>query len=341
MNLFNFKKKNCKIIAEIGQLHDGSINRAHSIIDRLSKTNIDAIKFQTHYADEESTIKEPWRIKFSKKDKTRFDYWKRMEFSIDEWRQLKVHCERLNIEFLSSPFSAKAVGVLNKIGVKYFKLASGEINNSLLISEILKSKKPVLISTGMSNFNEISQIVKKVKFKKIKFCLMQCTSKYPTEPRDLGLNNIKIFSNRYKCLTGFSDHSGKLYSGIAAITLGANFIETHVTYSKDHFSPDSKSSLTFKEISKLVEARDYICEIINNPVDKNKTDKIIKRNRKIFTKSIVLSKDLSINSKIKIEDIKLKKPNIGLGPEKINYILGKKIKKNLKKDIFLKLSHLK
>jgi N,N'-diacetyllegionaminate synthase len=341
MNLFNFKKKKCKIIAEVGQLHDGKIKNAHNIIERLAKTKVDAIKFQTHYAEEESTLKEPWRIKFSKKDKTRYDYWKRMEFSQKQWWELKKHCEKYKIEFLSSPFSKKAVDILNEVGIKYFKLASGEINNPFLIKELIKTKKPVLISTGMSNFKEIDKIVKQFKRTKIKFCLLQCTSKYPSNAKDLGLNNIKIFKERYKCLTGLSDHSGNLFSSLAAISLNANFVEVHVTYSKNHFSPDSSSSLTFQEIGELVKGRNYISEIINNPVNKNKLDKVLIKHRKIFTKSVVLNKDLDKNHKIKLSDLSLKKPNIGINADSIGKVLGKKLIKKMKKNTFLQLHHLK
>ena len=340
MNLFNLKKRKCKIIAEVGQLHDGKIKVAHNIIKKLAKSKVDAIKFQTHYAEEESTLKEPWRIKFSKKDKTRYDYWKRMEFSPKQWMELKKHCEKYNIEFLSSPFSKKAVDVLNLIGAKYFKLPSGEINNPFLIKELIKSKKPVLVSTGMSDFKEIDKIIKLFKQKKIKFCLLQCTSKYPCAAKDLGLNNIEIFNKKYKCLTGLSDHSGNLFSSLAAISLNAKFIEVHVTYSKNHFSPDSSSSLTFQEIGELVKGRDYITEIINNPVNKNKLDKVLTKHRKIFTKSIVLNKDLNKDHIIKLSDLDLKKPNIGINANSINKVVGKKLIKDMNKNSFLKFTHL-
>jgi N,N'-diacetyllegionaminate synthase len=341
MNLFNLKKRKCKIIAEVGQLHDGKIKVAHNIIKKLSKSKVDAIKFQTHYAEEESTLKEPWRVKFSKKDKTRYDYWKRMEFSSKEWASLKKYCEALGIEFISSPFSKKAVNILNKINIKYFKLASGEINNQLLLNEIFKSKKPLLISTGMSDFKEINKIVKMAKRNKIKFALLQCTSKYPCKAKDLGLNNIGIFREKYKCLTGFSDHSGSIYSGLTAISLGANFIEVHVTYSRNHFGPDSSSSLTFEEISDLVKGRDHIEQIINNPVNKNKLDNILKKHRKIFTKSIVVNKNLCKGHIIKLSDIELKKPNIGISADNISRVIGKKLIKKINKNDFLKFSYLK
>jgi N-acetylneuraminate synthase len=119
------------IIAEIGQAHNGSLGMAHAYIDALAKTGIDAIKFQTHIAEAESSIHEPFRVKFSKQDATRFDYWKRMEFTLEQWKDLKAHCDDVGLEFMSSPFSNVAVDVLETVGVKRYKIGSGEVNNFL------------------------------------------------------------------------------------------------------------------------------------------------------------------------------------------------------------------
>ena len=107
-----------QIIAEIGQAHEGSVGMAHAYIDAVAKTGCSAIKFQTHIAEAESSIHEPFRVKFSKQDATRFEYWKRMEFTVEQWKGLKVHCDKVGIEFLSSPFSNTAVDLLEKVGGK-------------------------------------------------------------------------------------------------------------------------------------------------------------------------------------------------------------------------------
>ena len=117
------------IIAEIAQAHDGSLGMAHAYIDAVAKTGCNAIKFQTHIADAESSIHEPFRVKFSKQDATRMDYWKRMEFSLAQWKEIKAHCDALGLEFMSSPFSNAAVDLLEVVGVKRYKIGSGEVNN--------------------------------------------------------------------------------------------------------------------------------------------------------------------------------------------------------------------
>src|ERR1017187_377266 len=149
-----FKGNECLIIAEVAQAHDGSLGMAHSFIDTAARTGVDAIKFQTHIADAESTPEEPWRIKFSLQDKTRFDYWKRMEFTPDQWQGLKIHAEEKGLIFLSSPFSNKAVEMLEGMGMEAWKIASGELSNLPMIEKIIETKKPVLLSSGMSQVSE-------------------------------------------------------------------------------------------------------------------------------------------------------------------------------------------
>ena len=138
------------IIAEIGQAHDGSVGILHSYIDAVAETGVDAIKFQTHIADAESSALEPFRKKFSYVDKTRFDYWKRMELTLDQWKEVKQHCDDAGLEFISSPFSCAAVDLLEALNVQRYKVGSGEITNHLLLEKIAATGKPVIISSGPS-----------------------------------------------------------------------------------------------------------------------------------------------------------------------------------------------
>ena len=128
-------------IAEIGQAHDGSLGTAHAYIDSLAKTGVNAIKFQTHIAVAESSVHEPFRVKFSQQDATRMDYWKRMEFTQDQWHGIKKHCDEVGLEFMSSPFSNAAVEVLEEVGVKRYKIGSGEVNNLLILKKIAETLK--------------------------------------------------------------------------------------------------------------------------------------------------------------------------------------------------------
>ena len=146
-------------IAEIGQAHEGSLGILHSYIDALATTGVHAIKFQMHIAEAESSNYEPFRVKFSFEDATRYDYWKRMEFTLEQWKEIKQHCDAVGLDFICSPFSNLAVDWLEEIGVKYYKIGSGEVSNLLLIEKIAQTKKTLILSSGMSSFSELDTTV--------------------------------------------------------------------------------------------------------------------------------------------------------------------------------------
>lgn len=328
------------IIAEIGQAHDGSIGILHSYIDALAKTGIDAIKFQTHIADAESSIYEPFRVKFSKQDKTRFDYWKRMEFTLEQWKEIKNHCDQVGLEFMSSPFSNKAVDLLEEVGVKRYKIGSGEITNLLLLEKISKTKKPVIISSGMSSFKELDKTVNFLKEKKVEYSILQCTTAYPTKYKQFGFNVIKELKDRYNVKVGFSDHSSSIETCIAATALGAEIIEFHVVFDKKMFGPDSKSSLTIKETKKLVKAVKKISKSLQFPINKNINNQFDDL-KTIFEKSLAVNKKLLKNHIITFNDLEAKKPrNKGILANDFKSVLGKKINRDLNKWEFLNLEDL-
>lgn len=331
-------KKDCILVAEIGQAHDGSLGVAHSYIDAVAKVGAHAIKFQTHYADEESTILEPWRTKFSFQDKTRFDYWKRMEFTQNQWVELADHAHKKGLYFISSPFSIKAVNVLKKSKLDCWKIASGEIQNYLLIEELLKTKLSLIVSTGMSTLKEIEEIVNFLNKHKADFVLLQCTSSYPVKPEETGLNLIQDFTNLFGVQAGISDHSGNIYNSLAAVTLGAKVVEVHVTFHKDLFGPDTKSSITIEQLKLLVEGIRWIETAMKNPVDKTKIGSKILQYRNIFFKSFVAKKDILIGEKLSVKNLSTKKPLLGIPASDYNIIKGKKAKVFIRKNEFIKFN---
>ena len=322
-------------IAEIGQAHNGSIDIAHEYIDALAKTGVDAIKFQTHIAKAESSIYEPFRVKFSDQDATRFDYWKRMEFSLNEWKELKTHCDAVGLEFMSSPFSNAAVDVLEEVGVKRYKIGSGEVTNFLLLERISQTGKPVILSSGMSSYDELDAAVNFLKEKNIEIAVLQCTTAYPTAPNAYGLNVIKELKERYNVAVGFSDHSSKIETCIAAKMLGAEIFEFHAVLNRRVFGPDTTSSLTIIEIEALVRALQNIDIALQSPIDKNNTGKFSEL-KLIFEKSLAINKNLKKGYKIKFEDLEAKKPaNKGISASKFKEIIGLELKRDLAQWDFL------
>ncbi|HAT65583.1 MAG TPA: N-acetylneuraminate synthase, partial [Flavobacteriaceae bacterium] len=294
-------------IAEIGQAHDGSLGMLHAYIDAVAKTGATAIKFQTHIAAAESSIHEAFRVHFSKQDKTRFDYWKRMEFTQEQWIEIGEHCKDVGLEFISSPFSNAAVEILEKAKVDCYKIGSGEVTNFLLLKKVIDTKKPIIISSGMSSFEELDKTVSFLKQHQANFSILQCTTSYPTVPENYGFNVIEELKGRYGVPIGFSDHSATVAAGIAAVALGAEILEFHVVFDKKMFGPDVSSSLTLEEATTLVKGVNEVVIALKNPVDKNSND-AFKEVKQIFEKSLAVNKNLLKGHVLTFDDLEAKKP---------------------------------
>ncbi len=323
--------KRCLIIGEVGQAHDGSLGTAHAYIDAISKSGADAVKFQTHIAEAESTVHEKWRVKFSYQDASRYDYWKRMEFSENQWHELKKHAEQCGLFFLSSPFSLEAVELLSRVGVAAWKIASGEVNYKAMFDRIADTGLPIFLSTGMSFLSEIDDAVDRIKQKNLPFVVMQCTSSYPCAPEEVGLNMIADFRERYGGCVGLSDHSGTIYPGLAGISLGIDLLEVHVALSNEAFGPDVPASLTPPQLSQLVEGVRFI-EKMNNPVDKDAIAQRMLPMRSLFNKSLVSTKAIAIGTVLSEEDLTAKKPGTGISVENMTELIGRKLCRSIPKN---------
>lgn len=311
------------LIAEVAQAHNGSFDKAIAYIDALSTTGVHAIKFQTHIAQAESSIYEPFRIQMQTEDKTRYDYWKRMEFSIEEWKKLKEHAEKNGLEFMSSPFSNAAVDLLEKIGVNRYKVGSGEVTNFLLLQKIAQTKKPLILSSGMSCYTELDKTVDFLKSLSVEFSLLQCTTSYPTQPENYGLNVIAELKKRYGVQVGFSDHSARIETGISAVALGAELLEFHVKLDENKSNPDASSSLTIDETKHLVNAVQSVSIALKTPVDKNDVSSF-ESVKSIFEKSLAVNKSLKAGHKLQFEDLEAKKPKgYGIDASRFQEVLGK------------------
>ena len=324
------------IIAEVAQNHDGSLGTAHAYIDAVAKTGVDAIKFQTHIALEESTLDEPFRVKFSFQDATRYDYWQRMEFTIEQWQGLAKHAKQAGLIFLSSPFSEKAVQLLTSVGMPAWKVGSGEIFNKNIIQSMAQSKVPILLSTGMSSFAEISSAIDIVKGAGLPVAVFQCTSMYPVPLDKVGLNVIMELQRRYDIPVGYSDHSGVIYPGLAALSQSVDLLEVHVTLDKRLFGPDISVALTTAELQLLVEARDAFTTMSNNPVNKDSLALDLGVMRGMFSKSICVRKAMKKGTVLHETLLTLKKPGNGINPSEIGKLIGCTLAKDVAPDRLLR-----
>ena len=329
------------VIAEIAQAHDGSLGILHSLVDAVASTGVDAIKFQVHIADAESSELEPFRVHFSFVDATRFDYWKRMELSLMEWRQIKGRCEALGVEFLATPCSNAAVDLLEEVGVNRYKVGSGDIWNPLLLERIAMTGKEVILSTGLGSIEELDAATNLLDKRGNPYAVMQCTTRYPTIAEDIGLAWLDRFKDRYQCPVGLSDHSGTIYSCLGAVVLGAVAVEAHVTFDRRMFGPDSKASLTIDEFAEMVEGVRFLEKARYSGPEKTLNDG--KRElRRMFGKSLAINRDLPRGHILTLNDLEGKKPaDAGIAVIDMDRVLGRALNRNMNRWEFLQQDDIK
>jgi N-acetylneuraminate synthase len=324
------------VIAEVAQAHDGSLGMAHAFIDAAARAGADAIKFQTHLAASESTPQEGWRLKFSKQDATRQEYWRRMEFTEEQWRGLKEHARERKLVFLSSPFSMDAVDLLERLGMAAWKVGSGEVTNTPFLTRVARTKKPVLLSSGMATWAELDKAVDVVQTEGAPLGLFQCTTAYPCPPEKVGLNIVGEMRARYRDVpVGLSDHSATTHAGVAAVAGGAQLLEVHICFSKEQFGPDTKSSLTIDELACLVDGARFVHTVLAHPVDKDASAFEMEQLKLLFGKSVVAARNLPAGCVLDEAALALKKPGTGIPAADLARVIGRKLKRDVQADALL------
>lgn len=341
MNIFEKIKKGKKIIiAEAGVNHNGSIALGKKLIDAAKRAGADCIKFQTYKSEKLTTNKAKrfwnWEGEI-KKDGTQLDSYSKLDkFNYKEYKILFNYCLKKNIEFQSTPFDLDAVDLLEKLGVKTYKIASCDINNFGLISKIAMTKKPIFLSTGASNIREIKDAIKIINKYHNKVVIMHCILCYPTSIDNINLNSInflrKIFKNNY---VGFSDHSLGIKIPIIAASMGATVIEKHFTINKKlKKSADHWLSVDEKELSELVRFTKSMNKILG--VLEKKAFKCELLAKKYARRSLVAAKDIKKNEKFTLQNLAAKRPSGGMSPSLFFKLINKKSKKNYKINEFIK-----
>ena len=331
-------KKNVEIIAEIGSVHDGSFGNALKLIELAAECGADVVKFQTHIAEAETLKDAPMPPFF--KGEPRYEYFERTGFTNNQWQELKDKCKKQEIEFLSSPFSIEAVALLEKLGSKQYKVPSGEVTNLPLLKVIAGTKKPVLLSSGMSSWNELDDAVKLLQNYHDNITVLQCTTEYPCPYEKVGLNVMLEMKERYNLAVGFSDHTLTSYSAFTAVTLGASVIEKHLTFNRKMYGSDAKHSLEPREFSDMVKGIRAIETILSSKVDKNEMANRMSVMKEVFQKSIVSVVDISQGTIITGEMIGFKKPGTGIPANQIKRVLGKMSNKKIQKNTLIKLKDI-
>jgi N-acetylneuraminate synthase len=312
------------LIAEVGSVHDGSVGNALQLIDAAAECGVDAVKFQTHIPEAETLPEAPSPAFFQ--DEPRFEYFRRTGFTLEQWERLKERCGERGVEFLSSPFSEEAVDLLESLGVSRYKVPSGEVTNLPLLEKIGRLGKPVLLSSGMSSWEELDLAVETLKRHPCPLTVLQCTSEYPCPHERVGLNVMLEMKSRYRLPVGLSDHTLGPYATLAAVALGASVIERHFTLSRKMYGSDAKHSLEPEELAELVRGVRAIEAMLGSPVDKSDLARFQEMKR-VFEKSLVAVKDIPPGVTIERPMLAIKKPGTGLSPRKLGEVVGRRARR--------------
>ena len=322
------------IIAEVGSVHDGSFGNAKHLIETAATCGADAVKFQTHIAAAETLHHAPSPPYFT--GEPRYEYFERTAFTRTQWKGLRDHCDQHKVEFLSSPFSVEAVELLEDIGVASYKIGSGEVSNIPLLEAVADTRKPILLSSGMSTWAELDEAVQTILRTHDRLTLLQCTSEYPCSYDQVGLNVMQEMRERFKLPVGLSDHTLTSYASIAAVVLGASVIEKHLTFSRRMYGSDAKHSLEPDEFAELVQGIRAVETILGSPVDKDAKAVALGEMKKIFEKSVVSVVDIPAGSVLSADMLAVKKPGTGIPARQLKEILGQRVVRQIHKDAVLR-----
>ncbi|MFI4861064.1 MAG: N-acetylneuraminate synthase family protein [Phycisphaerales bacterium JB063] len=310
------------IIAEVGSVHDGSFGNALKLIELAAQCGADSVKFQTHLPEHETLREAPSPAYFN--SEPRYDYFQRTGFSPDQWAKLKRHADTHHIGFLSSPFSAAAVDLLETVGVPCYKIPSGEVTNLPLLERVAQTGKPVLLSSGMSSWAELdaAAAVFTGSAEAGELTVMQCSSAYPCPPERVGLNVMREMAERYGRPVGLSDHTPDAFSSFAAVAQGAVVIEKHLTFSRAMYGSDAALALEPAEFSYLVQGVRAIETMMQHEVDKDDLTPY-REMKAVFEKSIVARRPIPAGATITRDMLDVRKPGTGIPARDIGQVVGK------------------
>lgn len=327
------------VIAEIGVNHNGNVELAKRMIRSASDCGVDAVKFQT-FVSEDLVTEDAKTARYQQEnafEDSQLEMLKKLELSFDDFFELKKYAEECGVMFLSSPFDFKSVDMLEELDVSLYKLGSGELTNFELIDYVLRTDKPLIISTGMATLEEIRQTYSHIE-NRDNLVILHCITGYPTSFEEANLNFIRTLQNEFDVPIGFSDHSPGIELPIAAVALGACVIEKHFTLDRTLEGPDHKASLNPEEFKAMVSAIRHVEAAMGDGVRKFSENE--EEIRKVARKSVILNCDVNAGDVISRQMLGVKRPGTGISPKEIGNVAGMKAARDLNAGTLLKWEDL-
>jgi len=329
------------IIAEAGVNHNGSVDIAKRLVDAAAEAGADAVKFQTFKAElliSKYAPKADHQKKITNKDESQLEMLKKLELDVDAHKELIKHCKKRGIIFLSSPFDLMSVDLLYELGLQIFKIPSSEITDLPYLRKIGRLNKKVIMSTGMADLGEIEDaldVLMAAGTKKENITVLHCNTGYPTPIEDVNLMAMLTIKEAFNVNVGYSDHTLSIEVPIAAVALGARVIEKHFTLDKKMEGPDHKASLEPDELKAMINAIRNVEVSLGDGIKKPSKSEI--KNMSIVRKSIVASRDIRCGETFTEDNVAVKRPGTGINPMRWDDIIGKKAKRDFKKDEIIEI----
>lgn len=327
------------IIAEIGVNHNGDIQLAKKMIDSAKEAGADIVKFQTGIA-ELITSRYADKAEYQKvttgSEESQLGMLRKLLFPLETFKEIKKYCEEKKIEFLSTPFDLKSVDYLEELGMRLWKIPSGEITNLPYLKKIAKTGKPVILSTGMATIKEVEEAVAVLKENGSgSITLLHCTTEYPAPFEDVNLKAMDTLREHFGTEVGYSDHTKGIAVAIAAAARGASVIEKHFTIDNNLPGPDQKASLEPEEFAKMVEAIRIVQKAMG---DGEKVPSAIEeKNKLVARKSIIAARAIKQGECFTKENLTVKRPGSGISPMHWNEVLGMCAKRDFMEDELIEL----
>jgi len=333
------KKDKVFIIAEIGVNHNGSFDLAKEMVYAAKKAEVDAVKFQT-FIGENLISKYAEKADYQKKqtgsEESQLEMVKKLELTYDEFREIKRYCEEQDIEFLSTPFDIESIDFLEELGMKFWKIPSGEVTNTPYLIKIAKIGKPIIMSTGMCTLEEIEYAMDLlIDNGSGEISLLHCNTAYPTPYKDVNLRVIPELGDRFGCRVGYSDHTQGIEVPIAAVALGASIIEKHFTMDKKLLGPDHNASIDPTELSDMVKGIRIIEKALG--IKEKQISESERHNLVAARKSIVAKINIKEGEIFTESNITTKRPGSGISPVRWTEILGLKATRDFKEDELIQM----
>jgi len=328
---------NTFIIAEAGVNHNGRLDTAIKMVNAAVEAGVDAVKFQTFKAEKMITFGAPkatYQKKTTGANESQLEMIKKLELDETAHIRLHQHCQHKGIQFLSSPFDLQSIDLLVRLGVKIFKIPSGEITNLPYLRKLGGLRKELIMSTGMADLGEIEDalvVLMQLGTAPEDITVLHCNAEYPTPFQDVNLNAMITIKAAFPGIqVGYSDHTPGIEVPIAAVALGARVVEKHFTLDRNMEGPDHRASLEPDELKSMVTAIRNIEKAMGNGIKKPSPSEL--KNKPVARKSIVAAKAIAEGEVFTEEKLTVKRPGIGISPMRWDELIGRKSKKGYEID---------